>query len=549
MFDNRTDYCNALKQILNPLKNHYSQGKANLCCGVTGVSYGEKTAEMEAFARPLWGLAPLWCGDNACEDFADIYLEGIICGTDPNHKEYWGKINPADQKIVETAPLGLALAFAPHKIWEPLNDTQKNNLFNWLWQVNEVNSIDNNWQFFAVLVNLGLKAVGQKFSQEKIDEAVSKYHSYYIGNGWYSDGKSLQMDYYISFAMHFYTLIYAKLCEKTDPINSKLFKERAEIFAKDFIYWFDEDGSALAFGRSLTYRFAQCAFWSACVFAGIEPFSMGVMKGIISRHLEYWLNLPIFDNGGILSIGYGYPNICMSESYNASGSPYWALKSFLILALDKNHKFFSANPLPLPELDKLHIIKEAKMVIQRINGKVFALTSGQWAGFEPTHTPEKYSKFLYSSRYAFSIPRSYFKIQNAGADNMLVFEDDDKMCYVRRKCISHSIADDGSILSEWSPCYGINVQTVLTPTDYGHIRTHTITADRNWTVYDCSVSISGDDMGIVSGAGGEVIEINSVNTNILMPNTKMAAVKYTIYKGTTTIKTEIVYPDTYQKED
>lgn len=31
-------------------------------------------------------------------------------------------------------------------------------------------------------------------------------------------------------------------------------------FAKQFIYWFDEEGEAIPFGRSLTYRFSQVSF-------------------------------------------------------------------------------------------------------------------------------------------------------------------------------------------------------------------------------------------------------------------------------------------------
>ena len=80
-------------------------------------------------------------------------------------------------------------------------------------------------------------------------------------------------------------------------------------FAKQFLYWFDEDGAALPFGRSLTYRFAQVSFFSACLLCGIEPLPIGVMKGLIVRHMKYWLSLPVFDRNGILTIGYGYPNL------------------------------------------------------------------------------------------------------------------------------------------------------------------------------------------------------------------------------------------------
>jgi hypothetical protein len=61
------------------------------------------------------------------------------------------------------------------------------------------------------------------------------------------------------------------------------------------------------------------------------------MKGIILRHLRYWMNRPILDKAGILSVGYGYPNLIMAETYNSPGSPYWGLKAYLILALDEGH--------------------------------------------------------------------------------------------------------------------------------------------------------------------------------------------------------------------
>lgn len=541
MVESRQDFCDILKQILLPLKKYYSEGNALVKCGVTAATYDDSVAQMEAFARPLWGLAPFWCEDEDFEGFDDIYIKGIINGTDPESDEYWGKMSDFDQRIVETAPIGLALALCPEKIWEPLTETQKRNLYTWLWQVNEIESVDGNWQFFSVIVNLGFKKVGVEYSQERINHAISRYNAFYIGNGWYSDGKSDAIDYYVSFAIHFYSLIYAKLNETDDPINSAIFKERANLFAKDFIYWFDKDGSALAFGRSLTYRFAQCAFWSACVFAGVKPFPIDVMKGIISRNINYWINMPIFDNGGILSIGYGYPNLGMAEGYNAYGSPYWALKAFLILALNKDNEFFTTKSAPLPELEPLRIIKEAKMVIQHINGSVFALTSGQWSDFEPTHTPEKYSKFLYSSKYAFSTPKSYSRVEYAGADNMLVFVDDNDLCYVRKRCKGYEITDDGIIYSQWSPCKGVEVETRLIPTENGHIRTHQIKSEYDWCVYDCSVASVGDT-GVIAGDGGEIVTINSINCNLLNANAKIKAVKYQIKQGISEIRTEIKYP-------
>ena len=78
------------------------------------------------------------------------------------------------------------------------------------------------------------------------------------------------MDYYISFGIHYYGLIYAWAVERDDPERARTFKERAARFAGDFLYWFEDGGRAVPFGRSLTYRFAQGAFFSALALAGVE---------------------------------------------------------------------------------------------------------------------------------------------------------------------------------------------------------------------------------------------------------------------------------------
>lgn len=541
MLKTKNDYIKCLDKIISPTKKYFTKGCAGIKCGSTRAVYSEEISLMEAFSRILWGLAPLWGGGHDNDEFEALYLKGIINGTNPDHEEYWGDIPDYNQKLVETAALGLGLILAPHKLWDPLSDKEKDNFHKWLLQANVAKAVDNNWNFFPVLVNLGLKNVGASYNKEVVDFAISRFDSFYRGNGWYNDGETDQSDYYIAFAIHFYSLIYAKVMEKEDPENSKKFKDRAMEFAKDFIYWFDDEGRALAFGRSLTYRFAQCCFWSACIFAEIEPFPMGVMKGIISRNLEWWLTQPIFDNGGILSVGYAYPNMYMSEQYNAFGSPYWALKSFLILALPDDHKFYKEEPLPLPDLEKVHIIPEARMVIQRMNGYVVALTSGQWAGFNPSHTPEKYSKFMYSSKYAFSVPRSYAVLLRAGTDNMLAFEHED-MIFVRRQCKEYEILPDGTVYSLWSPYSGVEVKTWLIPTDDGHIRKHTVKCDNDCIAYDCGMATENASDCKVSGNGEEILIDNESSTSLVFPKTVTQAIKYTFKKGETTVQTKVTYP-------
>ena len=541
MLNTKNDFIDCLDRIIKPLKSYYTPGKAGIKCGNTGVMYGDDIARLEGMARVLWGLSPLWAGGGNIDDFAEIYKTGIANGTDPAHKEYWGEMTCCSQRMVEAAPLGFALVMSPDKVWEPLTAKQKDAFAAWLYRINETTCPENNWLFFRIIVNLGLKNVGERYSEEKIKADIEQIHRMYKGNGWYSDGFSAQMDYYIAFAMHFYGLIYAKIMEREDPENSKIFKERAIRFAEDFIYWFDENGSAVAFGRSLTYRFAQCCFWSACVYAGIEPFDLGIIKGIISRNIEYWLNCDVFDNGGILSIGYEYPNLMMSEEYNSYGSPYWALKAFLILALDDDHEFFKCEIKPLPKLSKLRVIPEANMVIQRQYGYPVILTGGQWVEWGMKFIAEKYSKFAYSSRYSFCVSCGNTSVKYISADSMLIFEKD-TMYYMRRKCNNTSISDDGTLYSEWSPFEGVFVKTYITPIEGGHIRKHIIESDGNYTVYDGAFAVP-DNSGDIDGNGEKVVIRSAPNMNLSNNLTRTKAMKYNVIKGINEIETRVFYPE------
>lgn len=128
------------------------------------------------------------------------------------------------------------------------------------------------------------------------------------------------------------------------------FISRARRFSEDFVYWFDTVGRSLPFGRSLTYRFAQVCLWRNFILSGAykgTDYTLGMIKGIISRNFEFWENQPVIKGKeGSLSIGYGYANLLLSEDYNAPGSPMWAFKSFAILELPDSHEFWNCREEP-----------------------------------------------------------------------------------------------------------------------------------------------------------------------------------------------------------
>lgn len=474
----RKDLQEAVAQLCEPLKKFYSPGCAQLILGNTGTHYLEGVARMEAFSRPLWGLVPLWAGGGDY-DLLDIYLTGLKNGTNPEHQEYWGAIGDADQRMVEMAVIGLALALIPDKIWQPLTTEAKSNLEKWLNQINQYRLPETNWLFFRVLVNLGLKKVGANYNNELLKKDLDKLDQFYLSGGWYQDGFREQLDYYVPFGMHFYGLVYSRIAEDEDQERSERYKERAVLFAKDFIYWFSTDGSAIPFGRSLTYRFAQSGFWSALAFADVEALPWGEIKGIILRNLRWWFQQPIFSSDGLLTIGYAYPNLIMAENYNGPGSPYWALKTFLPLALDEQHPFWQAEEAELPALQNKSVQAHPHMIICRQDsGKhVIAYTSGQYAIFEPAHNAAKYEKFVYSNIFGFSVPKCDYGLGQGAYDSMLALSEEDNIYRVRRVCVDYRV-EDNYIYSKWLPWRDVKVQTWIIPLKTWHVRIHRINTKR-----------------------------------------------------------------------
>lgn len=557
----KQDFTDLMHRILDPLLPCYSAGGARLHLGEAGASYDRNAIELEAFSRPLWALAPFWLGGGSAPEFERIYQAGLDHGTDPAHPEYWGDTKDYDQCFVEMAAIACAILEVPEKAWEPLNPEARTHLAAWLGTINHHELPNCNWLFFRVLVNLALRSVDMPWDPALLEQDLQNAESWYIGDGWYSDGRpevKPQRDYYIPWALQYYGVLYSVFAAKEDPERAARFRQRAREFGSQFMTWFDADGAALPYGRSLTYRFGQCAFYSACIWAGLEPLPLPVMKGIIVRNLQWWMSKPIFDRSGVLTVGYCYPQFFMSERYNAPGSPYWGLKTFIVLGLPDDHPFWTAEAAPLPVQPGVTELPAAHLLMQRTpDGQVNAYAPAEVEQNEHGQFAEKYGKFVYSTRFGFSASRSYAELSQAAPDSMLAFLIGGQI-FVRRHSQSFAV-QDGKMVSTWSPFEGITVTTEVEPTEQGHIRRHTVVSDRACTAWDCGFAVAKFAPGFVARAedrtalvandrqrcevrgetGAAEIVDAWPNTSLYVTNTAIPAVKYDIPVGTTTLVTEV----------
>lgn len=473
----RADLQQAVRDLFEPVRPCFSTGYTKAEVGSTGAHYPDIAAAVESFSRHLWGLVPLAAGGGIFEGWS-IFQKGLANGTDPSHPEYWGHITTTGQAHVEMAAIGLGLALVPQELWDPLSDEAKGNLSEWLNSINRVPINAGNWQFFRILTNLGLKTVGASHNESQVEETLINIEKMYLGDGWYADSIGGMRDYYVSFAIHFYSLVCAHLWPSQNPERTQRFRERSAIFARDFIYWQAPDGSSIPFGRSMTYRFAQIAFWSAMAFAKMDTFSPGVTKGLILRHLRWWFQQPIFSETGLLTIGYGYPNLHMAEDYNGPGSPYWALKPMLVLALPETDPFWTAEEEPMPSLEGVHEQPHARMILCRDEKvpHVVALCSSQVPDWP--HSAEKYGKFAYSTYFGFNVPTLPMHLRGRGFDNTLALSEEGIYWRVREKN-SEQRLEGGMVCSQWSPWADVEITSWVAPAWPWHVRIHRIKTARN----------------------------------------------------------------------
>lgn len=439
-FRTRADFIRAALSLITPLEGYKSPHSARIKIATsTGAGFSETAAQLEGFARPLWVVADL-VRSNGAPSQLESWIAGFRVGTDPQSPEYWGDLHEFNQRMVEMESIAYALLSNPMAFDSRDDEMTKENLVNWLKQVNQYDMPKSNWLWFRVLVNLALfRVLGVPLEEVRhyIDDSLQTLDTFYLGDGWSSDSlwseERKQADYYSgSFAIQFAQLLYINFAPDYDAERTERYKEQAKEFAKTYWRYFGPSGAAIPFGRSLTYRFAFAAFWAAASVADValpapldEP---GVSKGLLARHLRWWAQQPhIFNTDGTPNIGYTYPNMYLAEDYSSPQSVYWCLKSLIVLGIPEDHTFWSCDELPYPKTDiigDVELIWSPRHILCNTTEHHFLLSSGQSTSKRFKAREAKYGKFAYSSAFGFSVPCGTFLEQVAPDSTLAVSFDD-----------------------------------------------------------------------------------------------------------------------------
>ncbi|MBU2867264.1 DUF2264 domain-containing protein [Pacificibacter marinus] len=465
----RADLIAVMERLLAPLDAYRSTGCARVQLSPTGAIFDHGAAELEGFARPLWAIAAASAGGDTTTDWQP-YRTGLDNGTNPDHPEYWGDLGEVDQRLVELAAVGFALFAAKADLWDPLTPEAKIRVRAYLMGATKRQFSPNNWLFFRLLIDAGLRATGDGPAVDSGDDNRAALNQMYLGEGWYRDGDGNRVDHYVGFAFHVYGLLLHKFAPSTDKGDHLA---RARAFAPQFAQWFDDTGRGLPFGRSMTYRFAMTAFFGAYALADPDPvLPWGVLKGIVLRNLRWWANRPIADRDGVLSVGFGYANPHMAEDYNSPGSPYWAMKAFLVLAMPEDHPFWLAKELPLPKFDAPQVQKGPRFVLRNCGDEVTVLSGGQDAPMF-RHGAEKYSKFSYSTAAPPCVEARDAQFDTAALDGSMAVDVAGRPWKIRQNSQTLRV-DANGLRVRWRPFDDVVIDSWLRFTAAGHVRLHRI---------------------------------------------------------------------------
>ncbi|KAI9036451.1 glycoside hydrolase family 154 protein [Aspergillus affinis] len=516
-FQSRSDLVRAATSIVSVLNPYKSKGKARIKLPVaTAAGFDDVAAQLEGFARPLWVVPLLFNEELGNEHSAHLktWIQGLVTGTDPESLEYWGELEDFDQRMVEMESIAFALLCNGNAFLGPMSKQAKKNLSNWLGQINYRRMPQNNWLWFRIFVNIALVkvlGVSRDDVQHQIDADFRTLDSFYIGEGWSSDGlwgdERKQADYYSgSFAIQFAQLLYIRFVGDEDPTRCEQYRRQAQTFGGTFWRYFDADGAAIPFGRSMTYRFAFAAFWSAMACADVQlqatSDSIGVIKGMLLRHLRWWTkHTEIFNLDGTLNIGFTYPNMYLSEAYNSPQSVYWCLKTLTVLVLPKGHIFWAVPEQPHPLVhssnspqspNSVQDVWPPRHILCNTSEHHFLLSSGQMSRKAHKGREAKYGKFAYSSAFGFSVPAGLLLEQLAPDSTICATHDDgeswkmrsqpydERLINVKVKDSFQQERDIQSLVSEWRPWKYLDlcITTALFPLveifPGWHVRVHRI---------------------------------------------------------------------------
>ncbi|WP_117213012.1 DUF2264 domain-containing protein [Allorhizocola rhizosphaerae] len=358
----RADWADLADRMLAAAWRHASPTGARITPPGAPGGYGTAVDGLEGFARTflLAGFRVAGEGGRDEHHLLQRYAEGIAAGTDPASPERWVTPSEHGQAKVEAASIALILDLTRPWLWDKLDSGVQERVVAYLAQVvGDHTYPQTNWVWFRIVVEQFLASVGGPWSADDMEADLATHESFARDGGWYCDGAERNYDHYAGWALHLYPILWSRMtgAETLAAPRIERYRERLDQFLGDALRLVGADGCPLIQGRSLVYRFSAAApFWVGAMAGSAAP---GLLRRAASGIVKHFADRGAPDADGLLTLGWYHPWRRMAQRYSGPGSPYWAAKGMLGLALPADHPVWTdvEQPLPVEQADQLTVIK------------------------------------------------------------------------------------------------------------------------------------------------------------------------------------------------
>jgi hypothetical protein len=418
-----TDYESIFKYFLLGIEAYASPGRARIVYpGVSGTR-GSVVEGLEGFARTSVLLSS-WLSAERPEiikledgkkfNVLKHLISGIAEGTSKSSEEYWGDINDLDQRIVESADIAISIWLIKSQIEKNLKNSEIQQILHWLNQINGKKSYGGNWLLFRIIVNSVLTDFGYQNLANSISNDYAEFKSFYLGTGWFSDGKEGAIDYYNAWQMQYMLYWLAHISPGYDQeFLSTVFREFSEFYQ----YFIGPEGIPI-FGRSCSYRLA-----AATPLVVASAFSSNQWSGKARRAMDltwgYFIKHGSVAEGRVTQ-GYYTDDENLLENYSGRASPLWSLRSLVIaFHLEDSHNFWTepTENLPIEDSSYKKSIPEIGLHIEgNYDTKEIIVCCEKNIPNESSAILNlKFSRMSFFRRHAQSILKRPLRIENYGA--------------------------------------------------------------------------------------------------------------------------------------
>ena len=381
----RDDWLDLADRMLAAVRPYASPGHALVTLPGPPGGYGRAVDGLEGFARTflLAGFRIAGTRGAGMDDLAGWYAEGIAAGTDPASPDRWVRLDEHPQAKVEAASIALILDLTRPWIWDRLSPEVRERVVDYLSPaVGDDTYPRINWVWFRLVAQTFLRSVGGPHSLAEMAEDLATHDTFARAEGWMSDGPERSYDHYTGWALHVYPTLWARMAGAADLAAERRDRDLAGLdrYLRDAVALVGADGSPLIQGRSLIYRFAAAApFWVGAL-AGVPSVGLGRLRRAATAIVRHFVDRGAPDDRGLLTLGWHGAWPRLAQAYSGPGSPYWASKGMLGIALPADHPVWTVpeEPLPVEERDTVRAVRAPGWLVSatRADGLVRVVNHG-----------------------------------------------------------------------------------------------------------------------------------------------------------------------------